>query len=164
MPRGAARVSRAGTREASIAGESTAAGSTAGTEDGANMDEDQAMARETGPVIAEAAGRRGSMATAAIALALTAWAAGAEVEVVVSNGGFRPAQLTVRKGETLRLRLVASDVEHCFAIDALRIEKRVVPGKRSLVELVPDKAGTFPFHCCLEPGNEALRGRLVVSE
>ena len=62
------------------------------------------------------------------------------------------------------MRLVASDGEHCFAIDALRIEKRIVPGKRTLVDLVPDRAGTFPFHCCLEPDDAALRGRLVVSE
>ena len=103
-------------------------------------------------------------ATAALVVALAASARGAEVEVVASNAGFRPAQLAVRKGETLRVRLVASDREHCFAIDALRVEKRVVPGKRTLVELVPDRAGTFPIHCCLEPDNEALRGRLVVSE
>jgi cytochrome c oxidase subunit 2 len=108
---------------------------------------------------------RAVAATAALVLTLAAnRALGAEVEVVVSNAGFRPAQITVRKGETLRVRLVASDREHCFAIDALRVEKRVVPGKRTLVELVPDRAGTFPFHCCLEPANETLRGRVVVSE
>jgi cytochrome c oxidase subunit 2 len=116
----------------------------------------------TGPVTARA---RRAAAAAALAVGLTAaWARGAEVEVSVSSAGFRPAELTLRKGETLRVRLVATDREHCFAIDALRVEKRVVPGKRTTVELVPDRAGTFPFHCCLEPENAALRGRLVVTE
>ena len=105
-----------------------------------------------------------TVAMAALVVASTGSARAAEVEVVASNAGFRPAQLVVRKGETLRVRLVASDREHCFAIDALRVEKRMVPGKPTLVELVPDRAGTFPIHSCLEPDNEALRGRLVVSE
>ncbi len=91
-------------------------------------------------------------------------AGAAELEVTVSNRGFRPAQLAVRKGETLKVVLVSADREHCFALDALRIEKRVLPGKRTPVEIVADRLGTFPFHCCLEPENEALRGRLVVSE
>jgi hypothetical protein len=29
---------------------------------------------------------------------------------------------------------------------------------------VPDRAGTFPFHSCLAPGDEKLRGTLVVVE
>jgi hypothetical protein len=91
-------------------------------------------------------------------------AGAAELEVTVSTRGFRPAQIAVRKGETLKVVLISADKEHCFALDALRIEKRVLPGKRTPVEIVADRLGTFPFHCCLEPENEALRGRLVVSE
>ncbi len=72
--------------------------------------------------------------------------------------------MALRKGETMKVQLMSADREHCFAVDALRIEKRVLPGKRTPVEIVADKAGTFAFHCCLEPANEALRGRLVVSE
>jgi hypothetical protein len=91
-------------------------------------------------------------------------AGAAELEVTVSSRGFRPAQIAARKGETLKVWIGSADGEHCFALDAFRIEKRVLPGKRVLVEIVPDRAGTFVFHCCLEPRNEALRGRLVVSE
>ena len=127
------------------------------------MDEETATGgATTGPVTA----RPGwAAAAAALVVGLAAGSArGAEVEVSVSNAGFRPAELTLRKGETLRVRLVSTDREHCFAIDALRVEKRVVPGKRTTVEVVPDRAGTFPFHCCLEPENPAVRGRLVVTE
>ncbi len=55
-------------------------------------------------------------------------------------------------------------MEHCFALDALRIEKRILPGRSTPADITPDRVGSFPFHCCLEPGNEAQRGRLVVSE
>ena len=85
-------------------------------------------------------------------------------ELVASSRGFKPDVLNLRRGETVRVALSTADVEHCFAVDALRIEKRIVPGRKTFVELTPDRAGTFPFYCCLEPGREALRGRLVVSE
>lgn len=87
-----------------------------------------------------------------------------DLEVVASRGGVRPKLLNLRKGETTRLVLKTADVEHCFAVDALRVEKRVVPGKATILELTPDRAGSFPFYCCLEPEAEALRGKVVVSE
>ncbi len=91
-------------------------------------------------------------------------AAQERVEVVASRAGFKPRQLNVRKGETVRLVLKTADDEHCFAVDALRIEKRIAPGKTTNVDLTADRAGSFPFYCCLEPANEAQRGKLVVSE
>jgi heme/copper-type cytochrome/quinol oxidase subunit 2 len=112
--------------------------------------------------------RLGAACVVAVALAVPFPMAGAstpaEVELTISNAGFRPSELKVRRGETLRVRLVTADREHCLAIDGLRVEKRVVPGKRTLLELSPDRSGTFPIHCCLEPENQALRGRLIVSE
>jgi plastocyanin len=109
--------------------------------------------------------RRSGVLECALLLSLAAPVLGAaELEVIVSSRGFRPAEITVRKGETLKVHLTSADREHCFAVDALRIEKRVLPGKRTPVEIVADRAGTFAFHCCLEPDNEAQRGRVVVSE
>jgi len=87
-----------------------------------------------------------------------------KIDVVASRGGFRPRAINLRKGETVRVALTTSDDEHCFAVDALRIEKRIVPGKTTTVDLTPERAGTFPFYCCLEAGADAQRGRLVVTE
>jgi len=112
---------------------------------------------------AEPMGRAGHIVAVLLSLAAPLTGA-AELEISVSSRGFRPAQIALRKGESLKAVLISTDREHCFAVDALRIEKRVLPGKRTPVEIVPDRAGTFAFHCCLEPDNEALRGRLVVSE
>ena len=74
--------------------------------------------------------------------------------------------IQARKGETIHLRLTSRDQEHCFAIEAFRVEKRIVPGRTTTVDLTPDQAGTFPYYCCLETGAaaEAERGRLVVAE
>lgn len=87
-----------------------------------------------------------------------------EIEIVASNAGFRPGQVGLRRGETVRIVLTTADDEHCFAVDALRIEKRILPGRRTTLDLTPERAGTFPFYSCLEPDSEKLRGRLTVSE
>ena len=88
------------------------------------------------------------------------------VELVASRAGFRPRVLDTRKGEPLRLTVRTADDEHCFALDAFRVEKRLRPGKPVSVEITPDRAGTFPFHCCLESGSaaETEKGQLIVAE
>jgi len=104
-------------------------------------------------------------ALAAFAVAFgSAAALQVSVEVVASRRGFRPGTVELRRGESVRLALSTADVEHCFALDAFRVEKRIVPGRTTFVEITPDRTGSFPFHCCLEPGNESLHGRLVVTE
>ena len=88
------------------------------------------------------------------------------LDVAVSRGGFVPSVIQARKGEAIHLRVTSKDQEHCFALDAFRVEKRIVPGRTTAVDLTPDKAGTFPYYCCLETGAaaETERGRLVVAE
>jgi cytochrome c oxidase subunit 2 len=101
-----------------------------------------------------------------LALAPAVAARAETVPLEASSTGFRPKVLNVRKGDAIRLQLTSADGEHCFALDAWRIEKRVRPGKATVVDLVVEKAGTFPFYCCLESGAAAERehGRLVVTE
>ncbi len=112
----------------------------------------------------------GRLVLAALASLLLAGAGFAPPEeaqdVVASRSGFKPDVLNARKGETLRLRLTSADQEHCFAIDAFRVEKRVVAGRATAVDVTPDRAGTFEFHCCLETGQaaEKEKGRIVVAE
>jgi len=114
--------------------------------------------------------RRGALAPVAWAVAAVSATAGAPqrdegvVRVVASQRGFRPGVLSLRKGEAVRLVLSTADAEHCFAVDAFRVEKRILPGRTVTLDLTPDRAGTFPFYCCLEPDNGALQGRVVVAE
>jgi heme/copper-type cytochrome/quinol oxidase subunit 2 len=102
----------------------------------------------------------------AIAVSTAAAPAGPEVAITVSRNGFQPSRITVRRGETTRLVLTATEGEHCFAIEAFRVEKRVVPGRATHLELTPGQAGVFPFYCCLESGEAARveRGELTVTE
>ena len=110
-----------------------------------------------------------ALALAATAVAVVAAAparGGASVGVKASKHGFEPSQLTLRRGEPVSIVLSSADGEHCFAIDTLRIEKRIVPGRATTLDLTPDRAGVFPFYCCLESGEAAAveRGQLTVTE
>jgi heme/copper-type cytochrome/quinol oxidase subunit 2 len=106
------------------------------------------------------------LTTAAAALGAAAPVAAPGVDVKVSRRGFEPSRIVLRRGETAHLTLTSEDGEHCFAIDALRIEKRVASGRPTRLELTPERAGTLAFYCCLETGAQADRekGELVVSE
>ncbi len=128
--------------------------------------EDGTPAAGTAPAPAKASLPRRSLAVAVLGLLIGAGEATAQerIKVEASRAGFKPKIVTLRKGETVRVVLSTADDEHCFAVDALRIEKRIVPGKTTEVDVVVDKAGTLPFYCCLEPDREALRGRIVVRE
>ena len=109
------------------------------------------------------------MKTLALLATLVAWGVGSAgpdetIEVVASRQGFQPRVVNVRKGQPVRLLLATTDAEHCFALDALRVEKRIVPGRTTVLDLTPDRPGTFPFYCCLESGAAAdtENGRLVI--
>ena len=88
------------------------------------------------------------------------------LDVTASRSGFAPSVIHARKGETLHLRLTSRDQDHCFAVEAFRVEKRVVPARTTTVDITPDRAGTFPYYCCLESGAalDTERGCLVVVE
>lgn len=88
----------------------------------------------------------------------------AGLEITATASGFQPKVVRLRKGESVRLVLRTTEREQCFAVDELRVEKRILPGRDTLVDLTPDKVGSFAFYSCLEPDNPALRGRLIVSE
>lgn len=105
--------------------------------------------------------------TLALAAALAAGRADLDDEVAVSlsAAGLKPARLRAGRGETLRVKVASGDEhEHCFAVDALRVEKRVRPGRPVVADLTPDRVGTFPIHCCLHPDSKAETGQLVVGE
>jgi plastocyanin len=101
-------------------------------------------------------------------LAVVLFAASAsaqEAEVVATKTGFKPKLLRLRKGDTTHLVLKSGDgQEHCFAVDELRIEKRIRAGKPTPLDVTPERAGSFAFYDCLAPESEGLRGKFVVAE
>ncbi len=81
---------------------------------------------------------------------------------MATRTGWRPPVLNAKKGEAVSLALKTDGEERCFAIDELRIEKRIVPGRATTLEFTPDRAGNFAYYDCLNP--DGRKGRLAVSE
>ncbi len=59
------------------------------------------------------------------------------VHVKVMKFKFVPDKVTVRKGQTLKLEITSTDVEHSFRISTLGLNYPVEPGKTTEVVLTP---------------------------
>jgi len=88
------------------------------------------------------------------------------IEVVAQKFSFEPAEIRVRKGETVVLEFTTLDVMMGFRLSELGVRTDIVPGKVSRLRLTPDKAGSFAFNCDVfcGSGHEDMGGTLVVTE
>jgi cytochrome c oxidase subunit II len=69
------------------------------------------------------------------------------IEIHVHRYEFIPSEITVKKGETVRLKLVSDDVPHSLLIKELDINQTVTKGKPAEVTLTPREAGDFHGQC-----------------
>lgn len=88
------------------------------------------------------------------------------IEISAQRFAFSPSIITLKKGETVTLRLRSEDVVHGFFIRTFNIDTDLQPGKTTEFEVTPQKTGTFTVICdhfCGEGhGNMALK--VVVTE
>ena len=97
------------------------------------------------------------------------------VQVHASMGGFEPAGLTIKAGQTVRIEFSSMDTPyhsdgggwHQFAIDELAIDWKVGPQSSQVFELkAPAVPGTYSWYCdicCGGKENPSMRGKLTVS-
>jgi len=87
-----------------------------------------------------------------------------EFDVTAKRFEFSPAEITVNKGDTVRLRLTSTDVTHGFALGAYGINAQIKPGETTLVEFNAAEQGTFPFICNVYcgAGHPGMKGLLIV--
>lgn len=88
------------------------------------------------------------------------------VDVTARRFEFSPNQITLDKGETVKLRLTSDDVVHGFFHRALKLDELIEPGKVTEVTLTPDVAGTFTVICHHFCGihHTAMKMTVVVNE
>lgn len=61
---------------------------------------------------------------------------------------YKPAVITVKKGETVKLVMTSKDMMHDFNIDELGIKLPLTKsGETNSVEFTPTKTGTFEYYC-----------------
>ena len=89
-----------------------------------------------------------------------------EIEVTLRKYEFSPGSLRVRKGEQVKLVMVAADHDHGFRLDDFNVNQKTPKGTTVVVEFTADKAGTFQFRCSsvCGLGHRNMKGTLVVEE
>ena len=81
------------------------------------------------------------------------------------RGGWSPPEISVKKGQRVRLRILAEDVTHSLQLMHLGIDSGpIFTGTTKVVEFVPERVGTFPFYCNTRCStrHENLMGLLIV--
>ena len=69
------------------------------------------------------------------------------IEIHVRRFAFSPSEITVRQGETVRLKLISDDVPHSLLIKDLGINQLVTKGKPAEVTFTAQQAGDFHGQC-----------------
>ena len=69
------------------------------------------------------------------------------IKITAHKFEYEPNEIQLKLGEPVVLELTSKDVTHGFNIPDLGLRADLEPGETVRVRLVPEKAGTFEFHC-----------------
>jgi cytochrome c oxidase subunit 2 len=69
------------------------------------------------------------------------------IEIHAHRYAFSPADITIKKGETVRLRLVSDDVAHSLLIKGLSVDQAITKGHPAEILVTAKQAGDFPGQC-----------------
>ncbi|HXZ81768.1 MAG TPA: cupredoxin domain-containing protein [Terriglobales bacterium] len=69
------------------------------------------------------------------------------IDITAKRFSFTPNQITLKKGETVKLRLRSEDVTHGFFSKPLKIDELIPAGQTTEITLTPQVAGSFTTIC-----------------
>jgi len=69
------------------------------------------------------------------------------IKITAHKFTYEPNEIQLKVGEPVVLELTSKDVTHGFNLPDLGLRADLEPGETVRVRLVPEKAGTFEFHC-----------------
>ena len=69
------------------------------------------------------------------------------VEITAKRFAFTPDRITLKKGQTVKLRIHSEDVTHGFFLRPLKLDEEVPAGQTIEVTVTPQDAGTFTTIC-----------------
>jgi len=72
---------------------------------------------------------------------------GRTIEIHAHRFAFNPAEITVKKGETVHLKLFSDDVPHSLLIKELGVNQTIIKGRPGEVTITPQVAGDFHGQC-----------------
>ncbi len=69
------------------------------------------------------------------------------VEITAKRFAFSPDKITLKKGQTVKLRLHSEDVTHGFFLRPLKLDEEIPAGQTAEITVTPQTAGTFTTIC-----------------
>ncbi|MBI3032502.1 cupredoxin domain-containing protein [Candidatus Woesearchaeota archaeon] len=90
-----------------------------------------------------------------------------ELTVQAYNWGFTVDPVKIKKGDTVKLKLVGVSGTHGFALPEFDVNAGPIgEGSEQTIEFVADQAGTFTYYCNVPcgKGHKEMKGELVVEE
>ena len=89
-----------------------------------------------------------------------------EIDMEAASYSFRPNEITVKLGQTVRITLTANDMQHNFSLDEFDVDSEIVAeGESTTIEFLADQVGEFEFYCGV--GNHRSLGQvgtLIIEE
>jgi cytochrome c oxidase subunit 2 len=69
------------------------------------------------------------------------------IDITAKRFAFSPDKITLKKGQTVKLRLHSEDVTHGFFLRPLKLDEEIPAGQSVEVMVTPQTAGTFTTIC-----------------
>jgi len=69
------------------------------------------------------------------------------IEIHAKRFSFMPAEITLKKGETVTLALTSDDVPHSLLVEGLHINGAITKGHVTEVTVTPEAVGDFKGRC-----------------
>ncbi len=69
------------------------------------------------------------------------------IEITAKRFAFSPDKITLKKAQTVKLRLHSEDVTHGFFLRPLKLDEEIPAGQTKEVTVTPQTAGTFMTIC-----------------
>ena len=69
------------------------------------------------------------------------------IEIHARRFAFSPSEITLKKGETVKLRLLSDDVPHSLLVPGLKINETMTKAHPDDVTVTPNSSGDFRGEC-----------------
>ncbi len=88
------------------------------------------------------------------------------IKVTAKRFEYSPSVIQVKLNVPVVLELSSLDRVHGFEVPDLALRAEIKPGEVTKIRFVPDKIGTFAFHCNVfcGSGHEDMSGQIVVTK
>jgi cytochrome c oxidase subunit 2 len=88
------------------------------------------------------------------------------IQVTARRFDYTPGEIRIRRGVPVVIEFTTQDVAMGFSAPDLDTRADIVPGKVTRVRLVPNRIGTFDFHCDIfcGSGHEEMAGTIIVTD